>query len=78
MFFITILPAFLALVKPVSSIAKPACIKKTKVPQINSQTVFNDVILFSSYLDSLVYGLPFALGSEPGFIKNESTMRVAR
>ena len=58
--------------------AKPACMKKTKVPQINSQTVFNDVILFSSYLDSLVYGLPFALGSEPGFIKNESTMRVAR
>ena len=36
-FFIIIFPAFFALVKPVSTIANPACIKKTKAAPIKNQ-----------------------------------------
>ena len=36
-FFIRILPAFFALVKPVSTIAKPACIQKTRAAPMRNQ-----------------------------------------
>ena len=36
-FFIMMLPAFLALVKPVSTIAKPACMKKTNAAPMRNQ-----------------------------------------
>ena len=38
-FFIRMLAAFLARVRPVSSIAKPACIRKTRTAANNIQTV---------------------------------------
>ena len=38
-FFMMMLPAFLALVKPVSTIAKPACMKKTSAVATSTQTV---------------------------------------
>ncbi len=37
-FFIRILPEFFALVKPVSTMAKPACIQKTSAAPIKNQT----------------------------------------
>ena len=37
-FFIRILPAFFALVKPVSTIANPACIQNTSAAPIRNQT----------------------------------------
>ena len=37
-FFIIILPVFLALVKPASTIAKPACMKNTSAAPIKNQT----------------------------------------
>ena len=37
-FFIIMFPAFLALVKPVSTIAKPACIQNTSAAPIKNQT----------------------------------------
>lgn len=37
-FFIMMLPAFFALVKPASTIAKPACIKNTNAAPIRNQT----------------------------------------
>ena len=37
-FFIRMLPAFLARVKPVSTMAKPACIQKTRAAPIKNQT----------------------------------------
>ena len=36
-FFMMILPAFFALVKPVSTIANPACIQNTKAAPIKNQ-----------------------------------------
>ena len=42
-FFIRMLTAFLALVKPVSTIAKPACIKKT----INAATHVQTILMFN-------------------------------
>ncbi len=39
MFFIMIFPAFLALVNPVSTIANPACMKKTNAAAIKTQIV---------------------------------------
>ena len=41
-FFIIILPAFFALVNPVSTIANPACIKNTKAAPNNTQIVSTD------------------------------------
>jgi hypothetical protein len=38
-FFIIILPAFFALVNPVSTIANPACIKNTKAVAIRTHIV---------------------------------------
>ena len=52
-FFMTILPAFFALVNPVSNIAKPACMKNTNAPHNKVHTVFIDNISFPPYLDSL-------------------------
>ena len=37
-FFMMILPAFFARVKPVSTIAKPACIKNTRAAPIRNHT----------------------------------------
>ena len=37
-FFIRMFPAFFALVKPVSTIANPACIQNTKATPIRNQT----------------------------------------
>ena len=39
MFFMMMLPAFLARVKPASTMAKPACIKNTKAVANNTHTV---------------------------------------
>ena len=44
-FFMMILPAFFALVKPVSTIAKPACIKKTNAAPIKYQ---NSIVIILS------------------------------
>ncbi len=41
-FFIIILPAFFALVKPVSTIAKPACMKNTSAAPIRTHVVSAD------------------------------------
>jgi len=41
-FFITILAAFFALVKPVSTMAKPGCMAKTKNAPISTQIVSAD------------------------------------
>ena len=46
-FFIMMLTAFLARVKPASTIAKPACMKKTKKAAISIQTVSRDFALES-------------------------------
>ena len=40
-FFIIMLPAFLARVKPVSTMAKPHCIKNTKIAPIKNHTVIS-------------------------------------
>ena len=39
-FFMIMLPAFFALVKPVSTMAKPACMKKTRAAPNRTQIVF--------------------------------------
>ena len=44
-FFMMMLPAFFALVKPVSTMAKPACIQKTKAAPIRYQ---NSIVIFST------------------------------
>ena len=41
-FFMMILPAFFARVKPVSTIAKPACIKKTSAAATSVQPTSTD------------------------------------
>lgn len=41
-----ILPAFFALVNPVSTIAKPACIKNTKTVPIRTHNVSTDENIF--------------------------------
>ena len=51
-FFIMIFPAFLARVKPVSTIAKPACIKKTSAAPISTQIVFT--------AENSIINLPFS------------------
>ena len=38
-FFMTMLPAFLARVKPVSTMAKPACMKKTSAAPMSTHMV---------------------------------------
>ena len=45
-FFMMILPAFFALVKPVSTIAKPACIKNTNAAPIRYQNSIVIIYLF--------------------------------
>ena len=44
-FFITMLPAFLARVKPVSTMAKPACMKKTSAAPSSTQMVSADAYM---------------------------------
>ena len=58
-FFIMIFPVFLALVKPASTIAKPACIQKTRAAPIKNHTaktspcVASDIkLLISSLITS--------------------------
>ena len=46
-FFIRIFPAFLALVNPVSSMAKPACMKKIRIVPTMVHTTFNSICKFS-------------------------------
>ena len=51
-FFIMMLLEFFALVKPVSTIAKPACMKKTRKAAMQVHTIFNNCctsILISSF-----------------------------
>ena len=57
-FFIRILPAFLARVKPVSTMAKPACIQNTSAAPIKNQTA-NTVPLTFSMMASNVNSIPF-------------------
>ena len=44
-FFIRIFPAFLALVKPVSTMAKPACIQNTNAAPIRNHTPYTSLLL---------------------------------
>ena len=46
-FFIIILPAFFARVNPVSTIAKPHCIKKTRAAPIKNQMPNTSLSTFS-------------------------------
>ena len=48
-FFIMIFPAFFALVKPASTIAKPACIQNTNAAPTRNQTP-NTIVLTSSII----------------------------
>jgi hypothetical protein len=50
-FFMMMLPAFLARVKPASTMAKPACMKKTRAAPTSTQIVFTaeNSIIFSSF-----------------------------
>ena len=41
-FFMMMLPAFFARVKPVSTMAKPACMKNTRAAAISTQMVLTD------------------------------------
>ena len=50
-FFIIIFPEFFALVKPVSTMAKPACIKNTSIPPINVHVQFRFVCTKSAVLE---------------------------
>ena len=47
-FFIRMLPAFFARVKPVSTMAKPACIQKTSAAPIKNQTLKISLVICSS------------------------------
>ena len=44
-FFIRIFPAFLALVKPVSTMAKPACIQNTNAAPIRNHTPYTSLLM---------------------------------
>ena len=46
-FFISIFPAFFALVKPVSTIAKPACIQNTNAAPIKNHTPYTSLCIAS-------------------------------
>ena len=50
-FFIMIFPAFFALVNPVSTIAKPACIQKTRAAPIKNHTP--KILLFTNSVNSI-------------------------
>ena len=52
-FFIRILPAFLARVKPVSTMAKPACIQNTSAAPIRNQTANTEPLTLSMILSSV-------------------------
>ena len=57
-FFIIMLPAFLARVKPVSTIANPACIKKTSAAPTSTHIVFtaeNSIIIFLPHKNFLIF-----------------------
>ena len=45
-FFMMMFPAFLARVKPVSTIAKPHCMKNTRAAPIKNQTLHTSDIFF--------------------------------
>ncbi len=52
-FFMMMLPAFLALVKPVSTMAKPACMKKTRAAPIKNHTPKTCVLTVSVTRDTI-------------------------
>lgn len=73
-FFIRMLPVFFALVKPASTIAKPACIQKTNAAPIRNQTpkitpLISSVIVMSS--------LSFFILLKVKFIKNRDTSPIS-
>ena len=57
-FFITILPAFFARVSPVSTIAKPGCMKKTKAAPKSTHIVSTELYTPFINTNSFMYTLP--------------------
>ena len=56
-FFMMMLPAFLALVKPVSTMAKPACIQNTSAAPMRNQTP-NNMLFIDSKISSVIISPP--------------------
>ena len=62
-FFIIIFPAFLALVKPLSTMAKPHCIKNTSAAPIKNQTP-NTLSETADKIESLIVFPPIVVSSK--------------
>ena len=58
-FFIRMLPAFFALVKPVSTMAKPACIQKTSAAPARNHTAKMLSLIVLSSSSSVISFPPF-------------------
>ena len=70
-FFIMMLPAFFALVKPVSTIAKPACMKNTSAAATSVQPTSIDVAssMISIFITPLKIGMAYISTAPEGTVE---------